>query len=175
MDTTKLAENKLLLLYILQVIDFPISETHLSRIILENDLIDYFTLQENISFLMENKFIKKTSDKFMEKYALTSEGSNILKLFEGHINFIKKEILDDYIFENISRIKSDMSINSKITKCSDNSFLVNLNIVESDCAILDLTINVPSREYANNITKKWNENPSKTYLDIYDLLVIKNK
>ena len=45
-NTSELAENKLLLLYILKTIDEPISNAQLTDIVLENSLINYFTLQQ---------------------------------------------------------------------------------------------------------------------------------
>ena len=48
-NSAELAENKLLLLYILQVLKRPISNSQLTEIILENNLINYFTLQQYIS------------------------------------------------------------------------------------------------------------------------------
>ena len=41
-DTSNLAENKLILLYIFDKVKLPISNVQLSEIVLENDIIDYF-------------------------------------------------------------------------------------------------------------------------------------
>ena len=41
-STLELAENKLLLLYIIKSIKYPISNTQLTDIVLENSFINYF-------------------------------------------------------------------------------------------------------------------------------------
>ena len=56
-NTTELAENKLLLLFVLEVLNRPISNTQLTELVLENNLINYFTLQQYISELDSSQFI----------------------------------------------------------------------------------------------------------------------
>ena len=50
-STLELAENKLLLLYIIKSIKYPISNTQLTDIVLENSFINYFMLQQYVSEL----------------------------------------------------------------------------------------------------------------------------
>ena len=50
-NSAELAENKLLVLYVIQSLKQPISKTQLTEIILENNFINYFTLQQYISEL----------------------------------------------------------------------------------------------------------------------------
>ena len=57
-NSSELAESKLLLLYILKNLKTPISNTQLTEIVLENNLINYFTLQQYISELDSSEFIK---------------------------------------------------------------------------------------------------------------------
>ena len=59
-SSLELAENKLLLLYILKTLKQPISNTQLTEIVLENSFINYFTLQQYIAELDESKFIEYT-------------------------------------------------------------------------------------------------------------------
>ena len=50
-NSAELAENKLLVLYVIKSLRQPISKTQLNEIILENNFINYFTLQQYISEL----------------------------------------------------------------------------------------------------------------------------
>ncbi|NRT27469.1 putative transcriptional regulator [Clostridium beijerinckii] len=57
-SSSELAENKLLMLYVLKSIKNPISNTQLTEIILENNFINYFTFQQYLSELEESKFVE---------------------------------------------------------------------------------------------------------------------
>ena len=50
-NSAELAENKLLVLYVIKSLRQAISKTQLTEIILENNFINYFTLQQYISEL----------------------------------------------------------------------------------------------------------------------------
>ena len=56
-NSAELAENKLLVLYVIKSLKQPISNTQLTEIILENNFINYFTLQQYISELEYSNFI----------------------------------------------------------------------------------------------------------------------
>ncbi|WDC83543.1 DUF4364 family protein [Caloramator sp. mosi_1] len=62
MDVTDLAINKLIILYILNKLNKPTSNSQLTQIILENNLINYFTLQQYISELINTGFINTITD-----------------------------------------------------------------------------------------------------------------
>ena len=57
-NSSELAENKLLMLYVLKTINEPISNIQLTEIILENNFINYFTFQQYLAELEESKFVE---------------------------------------------------------------------------------------------------------------------
>ena len=57
-NSAELAENKLLVLYVIKSLKYPISNTQLTEIILENNFINYFTLQQYITELLSSEFLK---------------------------------------------------------------------------------------------------------------------
>ena len=56
-NTSELAENKLLLLYILKTLNEPITNAQITDMVLENSLINYFTLQQYLNELDTSDFI----------------------------------------------------------------------------------------------------------------------
>ena len=57
-NSAELAENKLLVLYVMDSLKQPITNTQLTEIILENNFINYFTLQQYISELISSDFLR---------------------------------------------------------------------------------------------------------------------
>ena len=56
-SSTELAESKLLILYIAKKIKMPISNISLTELILSNNLLNYFSLQQYIFELVSSDFL----------------------------------------------------------------------------------------------------------------------
>ena len=84
-DTNQLAENKLILLYLLDRIGMNITRNQLTEIVLENNLVNYFLLQQYITELQNANFlvtIKKNKSKVL---SLTEQGKKFfLCSFPGY-------------------------------------------------------------------------------------------
>lgn len=73
-NSQQLARFKLLLLYIIHRFGFPVSNTQLTQFVLENDIMDYFMLQQFLSELEDSKFVtNESSDKNMSSLSLMQE------------------------------------------------------------------------------------------------------
>ena len=76
---TTLAEDKILILYILKKVGKPLSHKELLELILMVADINYFYFQQFLSDLTEDNYIIK-HEKEIELYELTEEGTNALNL-----------------------------------------------------------------------------------------------
>ncbi|MGL5416862.1 MAG: DUF4364 family protein [Clostridium sp.] len=169
-SSLELAENKLLVLYILKLLKQPITNTQLTEIVLENSFINYFTLQQYISELSEATFIQyiEVSDKKL--ISLTEKGDSVLSFFKNRISTSQLTSIDEYIKNHIDLIKKELTIHSDYTLAKNNSFLVHLKALEDDVPLIDLTLSVPTKKQATYICGKWQENPSEIYNQIISLL-----
>ena len=147
-NSAELAENKLLVLYVIKSLKQPISNTQLTEIILENNFINYFTLQQYISELEYSNFVK-----YIEK--------NEKKLIS---------ITDNYISATIENIKKELTIYSDYTIDNNDSYIVNLRAFEDESLLIDLKVSVPSKKQANALCSKWKDDPSTIYTKIIQSL-----
>ncbi len=90
-NSIELAENKLLVLYVIKALKHPISNTQLTEIILENNFINYFTLQQYVSELVLSDFLKYQVMNEKNLLTLTEKGDSVLSFFNGRISSIKKK------------------------------------------------------------------------------------
>ena len=60
MNTDSTTMYKLMILYMLSKVNFPLSNTQLSSFMLDKQYTDYFTFQETINSLVEDGFIRRT-------------------------------------------------------------------------------------------------------------------
>lgn len=170
-NTIELAENKLLLLYIIKSIKYPISHSQLTDIVLEKSFINYFMLQQYISELKESEFIKYEEKDNKEFVFLTKKGDTVLSLFKDRLSTNKTAIIDDYLSEKTEQIKKELNIFSDYVPDNKDSFIVTLKALEGDCLLLDLNVNVPSKAQAQELCSKWKNNSSEIYNKIIDALI----
>lgn len=73
-------DSKLLVLYILDKINKPVSHKELLELVISISEMNYFDFQQSLSELLENKFILKYKQDDIEIIELTPEGKNALSL-----------------------------------------------------------------------------------------------
>ncbi|MFL0194568.1 DUF4364 family protein [Clostridium sp. WILCCON 0269] len=169
-DTLELAENKLLLLYIFKKIKLPISNNHITEIILENDFINYFTMKQYLNELLSSNFIKQIDETNNHNLVITEKGIKVLCLFKSRISKDKIDTIDHYLEEQSKNIKEHLSINTHILK-DKNNFIVDLKISEKDSILMEIKLNVDSDKKAQELCKKWEKNFSELYQKIVESLM----
>ncbi len=169
-NSAELAENKLLVLYVIKSLRQPISKTQLTEIILENNFINYFTLQQYISELETAKFVEYIEKNDKKLITITTKGENVLSIFNDRISPIKRDIIDNYISKTIDSIKKELTIHSDYTIEKNNSFIVDLKALEDETLLIDLKISVPTKKQATSLCNRWKENPSDIYTKIVQVL-----
>ncbi|AWI06948.1 DUF4364 family protein [Clostridium drakei] len=170
-DTLELAENKLLLLFIFKKIKFPVSNNQITQIILENNFINYFTLQQYLNELLSSNFLKYTDETGTHRIVITEKGIKVLSLFENRISQDKINAVDDYLNKEIKNIKKEVTITADYTLGKKDNFIVNLKAVENDSILIDIKLNVGSNKDAKDLCHKWKNNSSELYNKIIQLLI----
>lgn len=171
-SSSELAENKLLMLYVLKSIKDPISNTQLTEIILENNFMNYFTFQQYLAELEDSKFVEYHEANDKKLLALTEKGDNVLSFFKDRISPSKIAIIVDYIKDKIGSIKKELTIQADYTLGeSDDSFIVDLKAIEDQSLLMELKLSVPTKKQATSICTKWKENPSEIYTNIINIFI----
>lgn len=170
-NNESLAEDKILILYILKKVNKPISHKELLELILTVADINYFYLQEFLDDLLEDKFIEKYN-KEVELYKLTQEGEQALELTLDVIPGITKLKIDSQFKESFDSIKDKFSISAEYNPISEKEFIVTCKIIEDSSAIFKLETHVGSKEQASRIVNNWNRKASEIYPKILESLTI---
>ncbi|KRQ87232.1 hypothetical protein ABG79_01035 [Caloramator mitchellensis] len=165
-DTTELAENKLLILYILNKIDASITNSYLTQIVLENNLINYFSLQQYISELIESGFIDLTKEINRQLLKITLKGKRTLDFFIDRIPENKTKIIDAYLLEKEIEVQYEYIPRAKFENIG-NDYFVDIKLLENDKIIFDLRLRTNSLENANTICENW----EKKYSHYYDTIL----
>ncbi|WP_026896206.1 DUF4364 family protein [Clostridiisalibacter paucivorans] len=167
----ELAQNKLILLYILDKLDPPITNTELTQFILENSNINYFLVQQYLSELINANFIHVVTVDDNENYKLSDLGKKTLYYFLDRVPAsIKSNIDKKHKERKIEKIK-ETQIKGNYYKKNDSEYIVNLKVIENNITLFSLSLNVVSNKQAKLICKNWKENPQYIYKEIFDMLI----
>ncbi len=154
---------KLIILYMLKKVDFPLTNTQISTFILEQEYTTYFTLQQAISELVEAKLIRMETIRNTSQYYLTEDGEETLGFFENKISKPIQDDIDSYFQENKLELRNEKSIVADYYKNTAGEYSVHCQIKERKCDLVDLTISVPDKEQAIAMCNHWEKNCQEVY------------
>lgn len=169
-NTSDLAEDKLLLLYLLDKIKLPISNNKITQIILENNFINYFALQQYLTELKNADFIEFIEQEGKHRMLISEKGLKVLSLFKNRISENKLKAIDSYLDNQFENIKKEITIVADYT-IEGNNYIVNLKTLEKNYILMDLKLNVASNKQAQDLCAKWKQNSSELYEKLLKVLI----
>ena len=172
-NTTALAENKVLILYILNQVPNGLSDDGLYKIISSINNVNYFYYKEVLSDLSDSKLVGMfTKDEEEESVLkITSEGKNALSLTIDVLPGILKLKADNVFKKEFSSIAEETSVIAEFIPRSENDYTIKCRVIEKNETIFEVKTFAGSRERAKKIVDNWNKNASKIYPKIFDLLL----
>ena len=142
---------KLIILYMLKKVDFPLTNAQISEFVLDQEYTTYFTLQQAISELVEAGLIR------ME------DGDMTLGYFTQKISAPIREDIDRYIQENKMALRNEVAIVADYYKNTAGEYPVHCEVKEKKGDLLDLTISVPDKEQAIAMCNHWGKRCQEIY------------
>ena len=165
------AKNKLLLLYLINSIDIPLSNSQISQFALNENYMNYFSLQKYLSEMIEIDYINAKKDNNTTRYTITEEGAKSLDYFKEHIPSDIRNRINEYILENKMAIKKDYGTTANYVKNDDsNDYTVNCSVSEDNITLMNISLSVVNKEQAKIICKNWQYNVGNLYGHILETL-----
>ena len=170
-DNETLAENKALILYLLNKVNKPLENTAFYKLLLTFEDMNYFYFQQFLLDLMENKYILKgTSDKNETIYEMTDEGRQAIGLVQDLIPGFTRFQIDNKFKEDLRSIEDEYSITADFIPESENSYTVVCKITENGKVTFEVRTFAGSREHAKSIVDNWKKNAVKLYPKMLKIL-----
>ena len=170
-NNNKLAENKVLILYVLNNINKDISESSLFKIIASINDINYFYFGQTLNDLVESRLVDSYTKDKDSVYRITSEGKNALSLTNDLLPGIIKLKADHVFKQELSHIEEESSVVAEYTPKNENDYKIKCKIVENNETIFEVSTFAGSRENAKKIVDNWNKNANAIFPKILDLLL----
>lgn len=158
---------KLIILYMLDRVKFPITTAQISNYILEKEYTNFLILQQVISELTEANLIDARTVNNRTHLQITEEGQETLHYFENRINDTIKAEINQYFHENEFALREEVSVLGDYYKSTSGEYEAHLIAKDRDTNLVEIKLSVPTKEVAESICDNW----QKKNQDIYQELV----
>ncbi|MFV0343087.1 MAG: DUF4364 family protein [Anaerocolumna sp.] len=174
MQSDSLTLYKLIILYLLDKVDFPLNNAQISNIILDKDYTNYFSIQQSLSELLEADFCTVESNGHSSLYLITDAGRETLSFFGYMISSAIQNDLLDYLRKNKYDLRDESSTRSEYFESKKGEYQVRLRVLEKEDSIIDLSIAVPTEEDATKISLNWRRKSQEIYAYVLNTLLNEN-
>ena len=158
---------KLIVLYMLTRVDFPLTKAQVGDFILGKEYTNFLTLQQAIGELIDAGLVTAQSIRNRTHLTITGEGRETLRFFQNQINDSIKSDIDDFFRENEIELRNEVSILADYYKSTSGEYEAHLIAKDKNVDLVNITISVPSEETAAAICYNW----QKKNQDIYQYLI----
>lgn len=170
-DNETLAENKALILYILNKVNKPIDSNDFYKLVLTFEDMNYFYFQQFLLDLMDNKYILKGISENNETiYEITVEGRQAINLVQDLIPGFTRFQIDNNFKEDLRTIEDEYSITADFIPESENAYTVVCKITENGKVTFEVKVFASSRDQAKSIVENWKKNAVKLYPKMLKML-----
>lgn len=158
--------NKLLVLYMLNRVAFPLTQAQIYDFLLERNYVNFMNLQRAIAELVDTGFVTARSKHNRTYLEITAEGQETLSFFKNRIDTSFKQEIDQFLRSNQFKLRNETSVLADYTKVLSGDYEVHLTAKEKDVTVVEITLSVPNEETAEAVCTNW----QKKNQDIYQYL-----
>lgn len=154
---------KLIVLYMLNRVTFPMTAAQVSDFVLEREYTNFLTLQQVIGELTEANLISSETIRNRTHLSITDEGRETLAFFRNRISDAIRGEIDIYLKENEFSLRNEVSILGNYYKTTSGTYEAHLTAKEGSNSLVDITLTVPMEEIASAVCDNWQEKNQEIY------------
>ncbi|MBQ9990730.1 MAG: DUF4364 family protein [Lachnospiraceae bacterium] len=154
---------KLIVLYMLNRVDFPLTQSQISEFILEQGYTNYLVLQQSLSQLAETGLVQTHSTLNRTVLVITEEGKNTLGYFENQISDAIKQDIHSYFKEHSLKLRDQVSVASNYYKSTSGDYEALLTARDRNTTLVEIRLSVPTAELADSICNNWTKKNQEVY------------
>ena len=158
-----MALYKLMNLYMLHQVNFPLTNAQLSNFFLDREYTTYFTLQQALNELLDAGLVKKETMRNSSRYEITKEGEETLEFFGKNISPAIVSDMDEYLKQNRFRMRNEVGLISDFYKSTNQDYIVHCEVREGKAVLVNLDISVPDKEQAEIMCNHWKDRSQEIY------------
>lgn len=154
---------KLIVLYMLNRVSFPLTTAQISDFILTREYTNFLTLRRVINELTDAGMVAAQSIRNRTHLAITAEGRETLSFFGNRISDAIKADIDIYFRENEFSMRNEVSVLGDYYKSTSGEFEAHLVAKDRGIKLIEITLSVPGEETAASICDNWQNKNQEIY------------
>ena len=154
---------KLMNLYMLKQVNFPLTNAQLTNFFTEHEYTTYFTLQQALNELEDAGLIHKEPSHNSTRYEITREGEETLNFFGKNISPAIVNDMDQYLKENKFRLREEVGTSADYYKATGQDYIVHCEVREGKTVLIRLDLALPDKEQAEAMCSNWKEKNQEIY------------
>lgn len=158
----------------LDKVDFPLTNSQISEFILDQGYTNYFTLQTVINELIDADMIRVENIRNSSLYHLLDSGKEAIDIFEDRISEAIKHDIMEYFTQNKYQLRNEVEVTADYYPNQKDEYYVSCKIKEKGNLLMELKLNVTSKEQAVAICDDWGQDSSEIYSYLVEKLMLKN-
>ncbi len=170
MHIEAIAQNKLLILYLLKTINIQLSELQILRIVTDNGWLNYFDLKECMFELIEGRLVEQRETPNGMFYAITELGQTTVFYLEKELLESQRKAVDAYCAANRDDLRLETELAADYIKIDEGEYKVMLKVLENQQPVFELNLITWSKSSAEAFIRKWKDVAPAIYKTAYDSL-----
>ncbi|MBO5473394.1 MAG: DUF4364 family protein [Lachnospiraceae bacterium] len=154
---------KLIILYMLDRVTFPLTKAQVSDFILEREYTNFLTLQQATAELIDAELVIAESSRNRTYLKITEEGRETLSFFRNRINASIRHEIDSFLRDHELEMRNEVSILADYNKTSSGEYEARLAAKEKGVTVVEVTLSVPDEDTASAICANWHKNNQEIY------------
>ncbi|MGE5329589.1 MAG: DUF4364 family protein [Deltaproteobacteria bacterium] len=167
----QVAENKLIILYLIEKVNFELTNSQILKLLVKINEINYFLLQEYISQLINDNYLKCRIESNQRLYKITESGKEALSYFKTMIRASTRKQIDTAIEENITTLRTEIQVSADYIPINEDEYTVFCRITEGSTCLVELNLYAGTKEQAKVMCRNWEKNSQQIYSEIVNLLI----
>ncbi len=158
---------KLIILYMLDKVDFPLTNAQITDFILEKDYTNYFNIQQSISELKDTNLIVSETIRNSSYFKITNAGRETIHFFDSDISEAIRKDIDTFLQDNKYKLRQEVSILADYYENKKDEFIATCYVTEQGSKLVEVNLSVSTEQEARTICNNW-KNKSQ---DVYAYLI----
>ena len=169
-DKEKMAENKLIILYLLNKANCTLTNLQILRLLYDFEEFNYYYFQHLLSDLVSQEYVANYQQGEEWLYEITTQGREVLELTENILPGIVKHKLNIITKDLLQAVKNEVAVTAEYIPENDNEYITRCKITEAHKTLFELNIYCASQEQARKIADNWKRNANDYYPEIIKML-----
>ncbi len=162
---------KLIILYMLKKVTFPLTNGQLAEFLIGYNYTTYFHLQEVLSDMRSSGLLTDETHMHVTYYEIAEKGEEMLRFFENEISPQTRQEITDFLKEHAFEMRSESTTIADYTRDGENNYQVICTAKEGKSTLLKLSISVPTETAAQTLAENWKKKSPEVYAAIMKILM----